>query len=107
MPLAGRKGAEKFKVAFEECFSDQVLTKKTVRGCARKARQFQLAYVVAAAMSEERNLDGPVSVDELSKCVDPVSYDRIEKMRRDVKTHRSVADINGQEIRFILDETSD
>jgi hypothetical protein len=107
MPLSERKGAEKFKKAFEHCFSDLVLTKKAVRGCARKARQFQLAYVVAAATSEKRDLDGPVSVDELSKCVDPVSYDRIEKMRRDVKTHRSVADINGQEIRFILDETSD
>jgi hypothetical protein len=38
-----------------------------------------------------------------------VLYDQIEKMRtRDVvKTHWSVANFNGQEIRFNLDEMSD
>jgi hypothetical protein len=107
IPLADRKGAEKFKVAFEHCFSDEVLTLRAVRGCARKCRQFQLAYVAAAAAaSETLQLDGPISAEDISKCVDPISYDRIEKMRKEVKTHRSVADINGQEVRFILAETN-
>jgi hypothetical protein len=39
---------------------------------------------------------------QVSKCVDPISYDRIEKMRKEVKTHRSVADINDPEVHFIL-----
>jgi hypothetical protein len=107
MPLAARRGAAMFKEAFDHCFSDKVLTKKTVRGCARKARQFQVAYVVSAATSGNRDFDEPIPLDELRKCVDHVSYERIEKMRRDVKTHRSVADINGQEIRFILADSND
>jgi hypothetical protein len=105
MTLADRRGADKFKAAFQRCFSNETLTLRTVRGCARKARQFQLAYVAAAAVSSGAlQLDGPISAEDIAKCVDRVSYDRIEQMRKEVKTHRSVADINGIEIRFILAE---
>jgi hypothetical protein len=34
----------------------------------------------AAAASETLQLDGPISAEDISKCVHPISYGRIEKM---------------------------
>ncbi len=71
-----------------------------------QAVPISLNVAAAAAASETLQLDGPISAEDISICVHPISYDRIKKMRKEVKNHRSVANINGQEVRFILAETN-
>jgi hypothetical protein len=58
------------------------------------------------AALEMLQLDGPISAEDISKCVEPISYDRIEKMQKEVKNHWSVAAINGREVHFILAATA-
>jgi hypothetical protein len=101
-PLADRKGADKLRACFDVAFSDEILTKKVVRGCAKKARQYMLAYLAVHAEKGKLNLDGPLSIDDIRNCVDVVAYSKVEKMRKNFKTHRSVADINGSDVRMIV-----
>jgi hypothetical protein len=75
-----------------------------VRGCARKCRNFQRAYLLAHAEKGDLDLSSGLSVEALKACVDTVSYAKLQKMQRDFKTHRSVADINISEVRMIVAE---
>ena len=104
IPLEDRKGREKFDEKFAECFGRDRLALSTVRGCARAARQYMQAYVLAHA--EQLPTDQQASFDtaQLEQCVNPMPLAKITKTMKSYKSHRSVADINRATVRVILEQ---
>ena len=103
MPLADRKGREKFDAAFAESFSREKLSLRTMRGCARAARQYMEAYLLAHAeqLPPEKQTDG-CNLEDLKGCVQPIALKKINKIRKACKTHRSVADISAGQVKAIM-----
>jgi hypothetical protein len=51
---------------------------------------------------EKLNLAGPLSIDDIQKCVDAVTYSKVEKTQKNSKRHCSVADIDGSDVQMIV-----
>ena len=114
-----KKGAEKFRKAFDVALSE--ITIWGVRGCAKKYRQYNLAYLVSHANQlAARRAENPTdpdnnstetnwySIDDMMKeSLDPVSYKTLNNTRDSFKTHRNVADMQGaaESLRQIIQGT--
>ena len=96
VPLEERKGRDNFDRAFHECFGRGKLVPSTVRGCARAARQYMQAYVLAHSEQLPSDQQAQFEAEDLKKCVAPVTLAQIEKLKKQYKCHRSVADITTQ-----------
>jgi hypothetical protein len=48
--------------------------KKVVRGCAKKTRQYMVAYLAGHAEKGELNLDGTLYIDNIYKSVSMLSH---------------------------------
>ena len=119
MSLDDKKGAEKFRKAFDVALSK--ITIWGVRGCAKKCRQYNLAYLVSHANQlAARRAENPTdpdnnspetnlySIDDMMKeSLDPVSYKTLNNTRDSFKTHRNVADMQGaaESLRQIIQGT--
>ena len=103
--LEDRKGRDKFDGVFRQCFDTKV-TARTVRGSTRAAREYMHAYLVSHAEQLPPTQDGVHAFVDLNKAADSITLKKIEKMRKRLKTHRSVADINQREVRVILKEAA-
>jgi hypothetical protein len=102
VPLDERKGRERFDTAFQEAFGRESLTHTTVRGCARAARQYVQAYILAHAEQLPITKRSSFNKEELEKCVDPVPLAKINTLKKQYKTHRSVADTNKGQVQIIM-----
>ncbi|CAB9524134.1 unknown protein [Seminavis robusta] len=106
IPLADRKGKDKFvDKVLNVCFDNQAtLTKRVVRGCARKARQFVIAYLLlhaieAAKMEDDDNggnqaLTGEVSVETVRSKKTELKFATILAAKKMYKRHRGIAIFN-------------
>jgi len=105
--LKSRENFEDFEKVFREAMSSTILTLKAVRGCGRKCRNFQRAYILAAADSPNIELSegNRLSVEDIRKSVDPVSYAKLLQIQKGVKTHRNVADFCEKDIHCIIENS--
>jgi hypothetical protein len=88
---------------FREAVSTKVLTMKAVRGCGRKCRNFQRAYLLAAAADKvSLSESNRISINDLIHSVDPVPHQKLLQIQKGVKTHRNVADFCGKDILCII-----
>ncbi|CAB9529307.1 unknown protein [Seminavis robusta] len=108
IPLAERKGKDKFlDKVLNVCFDNKAtLTKRVVRGCARKARQFVIAYLllhaIEAAKTEDdgnggngnQALTGEVSVETVRSKKSELKFATIHAARKMYKRHRGIAIFN-------------
>ncbi|CAB9523729.1 unknown protein [Seminavis robusta] len=103
IPLPQRKGKDRFtKQVLDVCFhSEKTLTKQTVRGCARKARQFVIAYLllhaVEAATDEgtggTKPLTGEVSIETMRKKQSELKFATIRAAQKMYKRHRGIVSL--------------
>jgi len=102
-PLKEREKWDDFDTIFREAVSTKVLTMKAVRGCGRKCRNFQRAYLLAAAADKvSLSESNRISINDLIHSVDPVPYQKLLQIQKGVKTHRNVADFCGKDILCII-----
>ena len=102
-PLKEREKWDDFDTIFREAVSTKVLTMKAVQGCGRKCRNFQRAYLLAAAADKvSLSESNRISINDLIHSVDPVPYQKLLQIQKGVKTHRNVADFCGKDILCII-----
>ena len=102
IPLADRKGREKFDAVFKDCFGRGKLKDNAIRGCARAARQYMQAYILAHSEQLPGDKQAEFSFEDLKRCVNPIPLAKINLKMKSYKTHRSVADINQGQVRVIM-----
>jgi hypothetical protein len=100
-PLSDRKGFENFDKVFRCAMSSETLNLRVVRGCARKCRNFMRAYLFLHSKKGDISAEKATIIDSLEVCVDQVSYSNLQKICKQIKTHRNVADFCGSDIREI------
>ncbi|CAB9531571.1 hypothetical protein SEMRO_3688_G350320.1 [Seminavis robusta] len=107
IPLPQRKGKDRFtKQVLDVCFnSEKTLTKQTVRGCAQKARQFVIAYLLLHAVEAARDegtsgtkpLTGEVSLETMRKKQSELKFATIRAAQKMYKRHRGIAMFDHEE----------
>jgi hypothetical protein len=93
IPLEGKRTKQLFHDAVWESLA--VLSKLTVRKCARRARQYIQAYYVIEVLKQGDEDGGENGIDK-------VTLPMIEKLTKDFKTHRSAIDFDGKFIKDLL-----
>ena len=88
--------------SYDTCFGRNKLKLSTIRGCARAARQYMQAYLLAHEEQLPNQKRAEFAADDLAKCVDPIPLAKIKEQRRKYKTHRSAADINKGQVKVIM-----
>lgn len=109
MPRNTRDTKEKFMAAMDKAFSASTLSRLTVNGCSRKARNYMTAYLALHLSEKQEKGEGnDLSKNTLKAMLtnpDNVAMEKIEFFRAYTsKTHRSCLDFSGKEIKLISQE---
>jgi hypothetical protein len=100
IPYEQKKTREKFFEAVRT--SLKVLTKETVRKCARRARHYIQAYYVVEVLRLFEGVEE--AAGENGALNQQITLPMIEKLQKAFKTHRSAISFDGKFIENLLDD---
>jgi hypothetical protein len=96
IPQQRKRTKDLFFAAVRESLA--ILSKKTVRKCARRARHYVQAYYVVEVL--KKTVDG----EDLENATQAITLPMIEKLSKAFKSHRSAIDFDGKFIRNLLED---
>ena len=103
LPLEDKKGKSKFLESVRKCIEQTQDNIPLIRSFARRARDYMLTFFILSNKCEIDENDGGLMDSAGTK----ITYDKIEKLKKQVKTHRSAVDFDSQFINHSIQSVED